>query len=174
MIDDLPDENRLRELLHYNCKTGIFHWNVSIGTAKKGSVAGFVRKYPNGDRYINIEISSKSYQAGRLAWLYYYGKCPEYSIDHINGDSTDNRIKNLRDVRHIENCRNQKLRSTNKSGVMGVSWHKSNNRWQAAIKDHGKTIYLGSFTKLSDAANCRKNAERALNYHPNHGKIQHG
>lgn len=41
-------------------------------------------------------------------------------IDHINGDTLDNRICNLRIVDNRTNCWNQAKRKTNKSGVTGV------------------------------------------------------
>lgn len=55
--------------------------------------------------------------------------------------------------------REMKPRAGNRSGVRGVSWHKAQRKWQARITFQGKTIFLGYFDKLKDAANARKAAE---------------
>src|SRR3546814_1788886 len=47
--------------------------------------------------------------AHRVAWAIHYGEWPNGQIDHINGDPSDNRIANLRDVSALENARNAKL-----------------------------------------------------------------
>lgn len=73
-------------------------------------------------------------------------------VDHINGDTLDNRISNLRLCNNTQNQRNQKLNKANSSGYKGVSWHKTNKRWMARIKISGKLKYLGYFEFVEDAA----------------------
>lgn len=112
----------------------------------------------------------KTYAAHRVAWALYHGHWPINQIDHIDGDRTDNRISNLREVVNQENSKNLGMRPTNKSGVNGVHWFKQSRKWMAKIKHKGKTIYLGTFNDLSEAAKARAEAEVALGFHPNHGK----
>lgn len=52
-----------------------------------------------------------------------------------------------------------KKRKDNKSGVRGVSWDKSRNRWKVDICVGGKKIALGRFKTLSEATHVRKEAE---------------
>lgn len=73
------------------------------------------------------------------------------SIDHINGDSLDNRISNLRLCLNSENVRNAKRICTNTSGYKGVSWDKVRNKWTAYIY-HGKSINLGGYDLKEEAA----------------------
>jgi len=83
-----------------------------------------------------------------------------YEIDHINGNTLDNRKKNLRIVTHKQNMRNQrKLPSNNTSGHIGVTWNKINKNWVAQIKINKKNIRLGSFYNIDDAVKARRNAE---------------
>jgi hypothetical protein len=99
----------------------------------------------------------------------HYGKWPEGVIDHIDHDGTNNRISNLRDVTHTDNLRNARMSKCNKTGVKGV--HKNKVGSYVATIGCGKTYrYLGSFKRIEDAANARKNAEREMGYHENHGK----
>lgn len=70
-----------------------------------------------------------------------------------------------------ENCRwadysvqgfNKRPSGKTKSGVVGVYWLKSCNKWEASIKKDGKKIYLGIFEDIDEAISCRKLAEIEL------------
>lgn len=98
------------------------------------------------------------------------GEWPKADIDHINGDITDNRLCNLRAVSHEANTQNQKLRRTNTSGVMGVSFHKPYRKWVAAVKCNGKVNFLGCFHRKEDAIAAREAGLIRFGFHPNHGK----
>ena len=69
------------------------------------------RKHPAGcvraQGYIKISFQNKSYLAHRLIWLWYKGEFESECIDHINGQTSDNRIWNLRCVTLSENQNNQ-------------------------------------------------------------------
>lgn len=108
--------------------------------------------------------------AHRVAWAIHYGKWPDGEIDHINGDTSDNRICNLRDVSHHENMMNKRTTKRNKSGINGVSWIKDRKKWYASIRYNGKTISLGKYDDKFEAARARKAAELKLGFHSNHGR----
>lgn len=54
------------------------------------------------------------------------------------------------------------IRKNNTSGVPGVDWLASKNRWRAAICFKGKRYYLGIFSRFEDAVAARKRAEVEL------------
>ena len=86
--------------------------------------------------------------------------CPEDKVvDHINGDTLDNRKCNLRICSNQQNCMNANLSKNNTSGYTGVIWHKLSQKWQSEIRVDGKHIYLGLFINLEDAIEARKQAE---------------
>lgn len=139
---------RLKELLDYDPHTGVFVWNVATGRrVKPGSVAGHRKR----DGYIRIRIDGEPYRAHRLAFVFMTGECPEF-IDHINGDTSDNRIGNLRECTVAQNQHNQKPQKGRSSKFKGVSWAKRDRRWTSAIKAYGIRKHLGSFTSEIDAA----------------------
>ena len=49
-----------------------------------------------------------------------------------------------------------------KSGVAGVNWRASINKWNVRIKAHGKGHHLGAFADFFEACCARKSAEARL------------
>ena len=86
----------------------------------------------------------------RVVWLLNNGDWPKYTIDHIDGDSLNNNIENLRDVTIGENNKNKKMYSKNKTGFKGVREEKG--RYRAQITCFSKTYYLGYHDTPEDAA----------------------
>lgn len=73
-----------------------------------------------------IIVNNSSYLAHRIIWEMHHGAIQNnMSIDHINGNSLDNNINNLRLVPHKINVRNCKQRIDNKSGAVGVVYIES-------------------------------------------------
>ena len=51
---------------------------------------------------------------------------------------------------------------TNTSGIKGVSWDKSRNKWLAQIEFKGKHYYLGRYANKEDAREAREKAEKEM------------
>ena len=94
--------------------------------------------------YWHIKINNKRYKRGRLMFLYVYGRFPNPCIDHINGNSLDDKIKNLREATVIENAWNHKKRKRQIDLPMGVR-NMANGKFQARIGYRGKQLHLGVF-----------------------------
>ena len=150
-------QDRLKELFDYNPDTGIFVRLMQCGTAKKGAIAGCLA---NG--YYVIRVDNKLYLSHRLAWLYVHGSLPEL-VDHINRIPTDNRISNLRPATKAQNQQNHGIPKHNKSGFVGVSWDSNRSKWYASIRANNRTIPLGRFQNIEDAATAYQQA--AGRYH---------
>lgn len=85
---------------------------------------------------------------------------PEFEIDHINRNKSDNRKSNLRIVTSSQNNMNQKINMRNKSGVTGVYWYEKNNKWIAYINLNKKRYNLGYFDNKDTAIIARLKAEK--------------
>lgn len=97
--------------------------------------------------------------AHRLAWLYIHGRWPIKHLDHINRVRSDNRISNIREATSSENQRNKGMMSNNTSGITGVRYDPSRNKYHAQIEILGKSKNLGRFINIEDAITARKEAE---------------
>ena len=100
-----------------------------------------------------------------------FGHIPENAeIDHINHVRDDNRLANLRFVTRSENRKNQSVSSKSTTGVTGVYFSKSRNKFIAQIKVNREVIYLGIFETLEGAAEARRQADRKYKFNNNHGE----
>lgn len=159
MVDPLPSQQRLRELLRYEPETGRLFWKLSRRKGLTGVEAGCVS---GSRRYRSIAIDGKAYQAHRIVWAMHFGEEPEGILDHINGDTFDNRVTNLRIASNAENGWNRGRPNTNASGFKGVCWHSRDKRWVAYIKANGRRRHLGNFDNPEAAHAAYTKAATAL------------
>lgn len=87
------------------------------------------------------------------------GEIDDYVVDHKNRDKTDNTRDNLRVVTSQENTYNHSVFKNNKSGIIGVFWHKRDSIWEAYINIKNQRIYLGRFANKQDAIKERLKSE---------------
>lgn len=80
-------------------------------------------------------------------------------IDHINGNTRDNRRNNLRIRTYSENNMNKNIQSNNSSGIVGVKWSDKDRLWYASITAYKKKINLGGYYYLRNAVKERVDAE---------------
>lgn len=133
----------LHELLEY--RDGELYWKQPGKSRQMGRPAGGI----NGDGYRRIKINRKLYAVHRLVWVM-HGNDPVPFVDHINGDVLDNRIENLREATHSQNCMNRRQRSDNKSGIKGVMRKK--DKWYGCVTLNYKVYPAGYFDLKEDAA----------------------
>lgn len=153
--------HRAKQLFVYDPQAGTFVWRE---TGKPAFTSRAVKGYAVGN------ADRKKYLAHRVAWLITHGEWPAGQVDHINGIRDDNRISNLRDIERVDNQRNMKVSARNKSGILGVHYAKTLNKWQATIRADGKSKYLGIYDTKEQAAEARAKANAEYGFHENHGR----
>jgi hypothetical protein len=159
----------------YDPDTGLFVWkpraqNQSFNTRFAGRPAITVS---DSKGYLKGGLYYTNIWAHRVAFFMVHGVEIPHDIDHINGIRTDNRIANLRTVSISENRKNAALRSDNTSGIVGVSWMKTKQRWRARFWDRGTEIHLGLFDCKQEAERALRKARAGYGYHENHGRDPH-
>lgn len=158
-----------QELLHrlFEYKDGALYWKIRPSNSiNVGNKAGYLDK----KGYISVRINRKLHYLHRLIFIFHYGVLSKY-IDHIDGNTLNNRIENLRQVTKQQNNQNARKRSDNTSKHKGVCWSKAADKWVAYVSVNGKPKHLGCFEDIELASLV---AEEARNkYHgefANHGK----
>ena len=79
----------------------------------------------------------------------------EKQIDHISGDTSDNRKKNLREVSLQENMMNLQKKSSNTSGIRGVSLDKKRNTWKCDFTFCKQRFYFKQYSTIEEAVYLR-------------------
>lgn len=173
MPDDINPET-LRLLLTYDPETGLLFWkprDVAFFPDRRAwaswttSNCGKAALTAKTSGYKNGSILGKcGYRAHRVAWAIYFGEWPSFHVDHINGDRSDNRIANLREVTVSQNQMNRRLRTLlgKSSQYKGVYWRPARRRWVSEITAKGEHFRLGSFKTERDAAVAYNRKAEAL------------
>lgn len=150
---DLTAE-RLREVLRYNKKTGIFTWKIRRGKIQPRTVAGSLRS----DGYYDIRVDDVLHRAHRLAWLYVTGEWPAVLIDHRDRNPGNTKWNNLREATYGQNRQNQKTMKHCTHGHKGLELHTS-GLWRVRISLDGRKYLIGYFKQVEDALYARRAAE---------------
>ncbi len=165
MAKPILTQELLKKLIHYDPERGTFtrlpHKCPTCGrSTSKGKPVGWATKHGFSYRVV-ITLEKQKYAAHRLAWFYMTGNWPRNLIDHMDGNSANNRFDNLREATQAQNTQNQRrARSDNKSGVLGVE--NNGRRWTARIRVNGVRTYLGSFATEQEAHAAYLAAKRRL------------
>lgn len=144
----------------YDPETGVFTWVSPWKGVRVGDKVGYL---DTSNGYLRVAYNRKKYFAHRVAWFIVFGRWPKEQIDHINGNRTDNRISNLREVSNKTNAQNHRTpNKNNTSGYLGVTWHNQMKKWAAGIMVDGRMKHLGLFEDPKLAHEAYKNAKRIL------------
>jgi hypothetical protein len=134
---------RLREQLSYDPLTGVFRWKVRRSQMQAGDIAGSQTR-----RGLLIRIDDRLYKGRRLAWLYMKGTWPKHVINCRNGNPSDIRWVNIRQITQTQ--RQASTAPYGKLGVKGV-WATKGGKFVAEIRVAGQKKYLGSFDTIKEA-----------------------
>jgi len=150
-------QDYIRSILHYNPETGVFCFKAREDRRPcwNSRHAGKPTGTKNSRGYIVIRVDDKLYLAHRLAFLYMKGFMPK-TIDHADGDPSNNKFSNLRACTTSENLANTRLRKDNKTGYKGVFYLKRLNKWKAYIRKYGKSKTIGYYDNPEEAAAAYK------------------
>lgn len=180
---ELPDLETLNVMLRYDEGTGLLFWRNRLPETFPADgrqdqkwqanlwASRFAGKRAGGmtGGYHRVMIGAKHHMAHRIIWKMKTGEDPVF-IDHVDGDRSNNRFDNLRNVPHSVNMKNKSLYVSSKTGVPGVEYHSRDKVWRSKIGFQGHQINLGSFPTREEAIAARLAGQAVLDYHANHGR----
>lgn len=177
----------LRRLLIYYPETGELVWkdrDVSLFSDTPGRTAAHACAFWNsryagtpalcadkGDGYRHGTLLYRNVEAHRAAWAIYYGVMPLGVIDHEDGNPSNNRIGNLRDVTQGVNARNSRAHRKSSGLPPGVKFYagKQGKPYQARICRDGVSKSLGYFATQDEAHGAYMRAAKVHGFSARHG-----
>lgn len=150
-------------------KDGVLYWKEAprefaranyFNSRFAGKEAGDIK--PNGYKYVGL--NNKRYLVHHIVYAMHSGCWPSEQVDHIDGNPLNNRIDNLRLAPQSVNAKNQKLRSNNKTGCMGVS-QLPGGTWRVRIGEK----HIGCFKDFELAEMVYHQAKMKMGYSKDHG-----
>lgn len=153
MNNKFPDFHSIFDL---DILQGKLYWKKRLSQRVQiGKEAGYYTH-----EYKCVCIQGVNYRIHRIIWYMTYGYMPINDIDHINGNRSDNRLKNLRECTRRENTQNKECHRNGK--LVGTHYKKPEFKgkksirpickpWQASIQINGKRIYLGRYFTEQEA-----------------------
>jgi hypothetical protein len=158
----------IKRRLRYEPSTGRCYW---IAVNKKhprltGKEAGSLK-----DKRIYIKVNSLAIPRARIAFVLMLGTFPEIA-DHINGDTLDDRWKNLREVNALQNSWNITYKRPGKIDNLPIGVRKLGSGFQARVAVNKKTIHLGVFNTAKEAYEAYLEAKKK--YHGEFARMYEG
>lgn len=121
----LPNQAHLREIFDYDPDTGSVVWRKP---PRRRDMVGQHAGYISRQGYLRLHVSGSPFMAHRVVWKWMTDEEPPSHIDHINGNTIDNRWANLRAVTASQSMQNRRIKSHNNTGYKGV-YRTKGNRW---------------------------------------------
>ena len=124
---------------------------------KVGREAGYINIGKGKNKtYWQVRAFGKTFKRARIIFFMAHGRWPTPCVDHINGDSLDDKLANLRECTYAQNT----VSSRNKfrpNGLPRGVYPTKQGRYMARITVNGKTRSLGVFDTPTAAARIYRN-----------------
>lgn len=141
-------------IVSYDKDSGELSWApTNPASGKRGRP---IRSKSHG--YIYFRLLGGHAYGHRVAWLLHHGRWPKHNIDHINGDRSDNRIANLRDVTDFANTRNRRGVKVARM----VEAVPAGEVWDAVVFRYGRAESVGKFATAHEATTAAAEVQNTI------------
>lgn len=138
------NKDYLHQMFEY--KDGELFWKISPNSRiREGKKAGW-----DCGRYLYVQLNKKNYPIHRFVFMMHKGFFPE-TVDHIDGDTKNNKIENLREATHAKSITKAIRKSNNTSGIKNVYWKKEAKKWVVRLQINGKETFFGGYKDIDYA-----------------------
>ncbi len=147
-------------------RDGHLYWRERVNAhVAAGAKAGHLRK---SDGYWHVAYKRKTYLLHRIVYLIHHGHTPRF-IDHIDGNTLNNDIANLRPATLTQNMCNRRIGKNNTSGAKNVS-RTASGKWQVRVRINEKTCFYALIEDFELAMLVA--SEARAKYHGNFARHQ--
>jgi len=135
-------------------------WKKPTCTKQKvNQPAGHMRN----NKYWYVSFNRQQLLVHRVIYfLYHQTDISNVTIDHIDQNTLNNSINNLRISTHQEQQCNKKGKQNSSSKYKGVNWSKSLQKWRASICVNKKRMHIGYYANEIEAAKAYNAAAEKL------------
>jgi len=152
----------------FEYKDGVLYWRERPKASRKPK-GDMEAGTASGHGYKKLVYQQQKYYTHQVIFLMQHGQIPEV-VDHIDGNTANNKIENLRASTKSLNACNSKLASNSTSGHKGVVWSGACNKWIAKLQFQKRQIHLGVFEDFDLA--CLVADEARVLYHGEHANFE--
>ena len=155
ILNRTPEETEAI-LQSWKLQNGVIVWKRNANANKKiGDPVGFsTRKSGHKNIYLTINKKFRGFVYARVVWLLHHGVWPDGEVDHIDCNSQNDSIENLRIVNRFQNCQNTRGR-THKL-FKGTFQDKRNGKWHCQLQAYGKVYGKYGFATQLEAYEARQ------------------
>ena len=143
-----------QETFFYDDSDGCLYWKIRPSKNCRvtwGDVAG---SHQTGG-YRQVGLDRKNYRVHNIIWNWHHGEIPAgKEVDHIDKNTSNNRIENLRLADRVQQAIHTKAR--------GFYKHKRDKLWYSSYRYQGTTNYLGTHDTALQARLAYEKATSAL------------
>lgn len=147
MKSPLPIPSDIMDYLRYDAETGKLYW-TAFPHGGSSHLVGTEAGKTNRHGYVRVCFRRREYGAHRIVYFAVTGAQPPETVDHRDGDRTNNRFENLRPASVLQNNCNRRL-NANASHKKGVK--PRGTKFCAVIKLHRKRIHIGTYETEDEA-----------------------
>ena len=154
---------------------GFANYEISnCGRVRNATTERILKHTDNGKGYLRVSLCKNSKVFNRMFHVIFANAFIENPhnkrcVDHIDGNTKNNCIENLRFATHSENLMNKRGHKNTSSVYKGVSFDKNSGKWVVRIKVDGVYKNMGLFEIEKEAAEVYNAA--ALKFYKEFAKL---
>lgn len=142
--------------------TGVLTWKAppKNHAEKVGQIAGYPNRGKGKNKdYWQVRAFGRTFKRSRVIFHMANGRWPTPALDHIDGDSLNDALVNLRECSLSENAANSSRKTRSTALPRGVYLTRQ-GRYLARLTVRGKTANLGTFDTPEDAQAAHERARK--------------
>lgn len=128
----------------FSYENGKLFWKIKSGKGYIGKEAG---SDDGKGKYLRVMLNGIRTAVHRVVFAMHHGYMPDF-VDHIDGDTKNNRIENLRASSKSQNGMNQGLSKANKTGCKGVYFDARKKKFGVRVRVNKKQKHFGWFDDI--------------------------